>query len=74
MKSCIQFMSELKPNETGCLVPLNTTTVDSKWTNAWIFAELKNSCQHCVAPKSEKSAGRAYEFNGAECYVSNSVS
>jgi len=30
--------------------------------------QLKGSCQHCVAPKSEKSAGSAYEFNSTECY------
>jgi len=52
----------------------NTTTVVSKWASAWIFAELKGSCQHCVASKSEKTAGRVYEFDGTECYVSNSES
>ena len=52
----------------------NTTTVVSKWTNGWIFAELKGSCQHCVAPKSEKAAGRVCEFDSAECHVNNSES
>jgi hypothetical protein len=64
-------MAVLKPN---VLCRLNTITVVSKWANAWIFAELKSSYQHCVSPKSEKAAERAYEFNSTECCVGSSVS
>jgi len=72
LKSCLQFIAVLKSNKMVCLV--NTITVASKWANAWILAEMKGSCQHCVAPKSEKAAGKAYGFNSTECYVTNCVS
>jgi hypothetical protein len=62
----------VNPTTMVCLV--NTTTVVSKWANAWIFAEIKGSCEYCVASKSENAAGRVYEFNNTGCYVTNSVS